>query len=100
MTVMTPRSTTGTLGRLAIGLAALTTAAGLVSTADATSHAQPDCRFGDHPAAADLAPLLPALSTPPVGVRAVLLGEVTIGTNCSIDDPQAVLVGSPAGSGA
>lgn len=44
------------------------------------------CEHRDHPIAADLGPLLPVNYDPPAEVKAVLLGQVGIGTDCSIYD--------------
>lgn len=44
------------------------------------------CSFWDHPAAADLGPLTPSPIVPSDEVREVLLGEVIVGTDCSIYD--------------
>lgn len=42
------------------------------------------CQMSNHPPAADLVPLLSPLHTPAPEVLAVLAGEVTVGTDCSI----------------
>jgi len=44
------------------------------------------CRFSDHPAAADLGPLIPSNIVPSEEVLAVLRGEVIVGTDCSAYD--------------
>jgi hypothetical protein len=44
------------------------------------------CAFADHLAAADLGPLLSATLPVSPEVQAVLLGEVTVGTDCSAYD--------------
>jgi hypothetical protein len=42
------------------------------------------CAFADHPAAADLGPLLAPTASVSPEVRAVLLGDVAVGTDCSV----------------
>jgi hypothetical protein len=65
-----------------------------VAAVDGTSGAAPttpppwvQCAYADHPAAADLGPLLPATVTPPAAVLDVLHGRVDVGTDCSIYEP-------------
>jgi hypothetical protein len=72
------------------GLAMAATAA--ATTAEAAPR-QPDdpptwaeCAYRDHPAAADLGPILPVNLVPPPDAQAVLRGEVAVGTDCSIYD--------------
>jgi hypothetical protein len=44
------------------------------------------CRFMDHPAAADLGSLAPSHTELPAEAHAVLHGEVIVGTDCSVYD--------------
>ena len=70
-------------GGLAISVAAIIASGSLQAGAEAPppwTH----CAYADHPAAADLGPLLPTHHRPSAGVRAVLLGDVVVGTDCSI----------------
>jgi hypothetical protein len=75
--------------RISLGLAI---ACGAVAAAG-SNHVSADepppwshCKFADHPPAADLGPLLPAQSQPPAEVVAVLVGDVAVGTDCSVYD--------------
>lgn len=72
---------------------AILTIAIAAMTVSRPAHAAPDtpppwthCAYADHPLAADLGPLVPAFTTAAAEVQAVLLGQSTVGTDCSIYD--------------
>lgn len=44
------------------------------------------CEYRHVPAAVDLGPLLPVTHDPPEPVKRILLGEIDVGTDCSIYD--------------
>ena len=90
----TNRCTTSRRPALGLTLAAGLTLAWLGGAAAAAADADDlptyeQCQLIDHPAAADLGPLLPTHHEPAIGVQAVLLGEREVGTDCSIFDLPA-----------
>ena len=75
--------------RFATALAASVVIAGGAGTVAAQPADPPPwsvCEHRGHPVAADLGPLLPVNYEPPPEVVAVLLGQVGVGTDCSIYD--------------
>lgn len=84
MTIRTHTSVKKTFGRLAMALATATATVGTGSAINATAPPWSHCAYADHPAAADLGPLIPAYHTPPADVQSVLIGTTAVGTDCSI----------------
>lgn len=71
-----------------IALAIVTTIAAIATGSAAAADPPPweQCAYRDHPAAADLGPLVPSYTPVPAEVQAVLLGDISVGTDCSIYD--------------
>lgn len=67
-----------------IACAALIAGSAVVSADPALLPPFHACQLDGHPPAADLVPLLSPFEDPGAEVRAVLMGEVSVGTNCSI----------------
>lgn len=66
---------------------------GAVHATDRTPPIDPppwsQCAYRDLPAAVDLGSLLPTNFDPSADIKAVLLGSITVGTDCSIYDSPA-----------
>ena len=76
----------GPIATALIATGAAIISVGTVAAAQTDPPPWNECAYSHHPVAADLVPLVPGNTPVSPEVQAVLLGQVAVGTDCSIYD--------------
>ncbi len=85
-TIHTNNRKRGPIAATLIATVAAAASVGAVAAAQSDPPPWSQCDYSHHPVAADLGPLVPGNTPVSPEVQAVLIGQVAVGTDCSIYD--------------